>query len=878
MSSTTASLVGLLGGDPPPEPVQVSVTNSGSGTLGGLVASVTYPTGAPTGWLSPGLSGTTAPTTLTLSAAASGLEIGEYGATVSLTSAVASNSPQTIDVTLRVVADRPVIQATPALVGFSGVSGGQRPPEQIVMLENVGGGELDDLQVVIEYEGFGDWLTAALSGSTAPAQLSLEVDPAPLAPGSYQARARLTSAKALNSPKDVVVSFNVEGRADIRVTKLGPDSLPAGTRVAYGLEVRNEGPSAAETVVFTDTLPENAALVDVPSGATLTGRVLRWDLGMLQNGDQRSFTVEMDVPSNGLGLLRNVAAAVSPTPDPAVASRVARTSTRVLRVNDLDVRKAGPDSAFAGRTATYDIVVVNRGPSDAVSVVVSDSLPNSVTFVPGTDGAAESGGVVTWPVVPSLVAGDSVVLQATVLLPSDRTGALINTAWVATATRDPDTANDTAIAATPVVVYADLAAVARAPAQDTAGTPMTVQAGVRNLGPADAAAVVVSDTLPAGLTFVSATGGGTEAGGVVTWPAIPVLTPGDSAIYDVVVDVGTGVGTALTHRVGVTSTTPDPGPTANTDTATTTVIQLADLNVAKTGPAADTAGTVASYAVVVRNDGPSEASTIVVVDSLPPGSASVVASDGGVVAAGVVTWPTVPTIAVGDSIIRTVQLVLDPAATGTAVNVARAGSTTTDPDTLDNRAAVTTSLSSSADLAIAKSGPASAVAGDTLVYTLTISNAGPSTATAVVVTDTLPAGTSFVRASTGGSASGRVVTWTGGTLAPAATAQVTVTARVLPARTADITNVATVASAVADPVAADNRATTTSTVQVAADLTVTKTGPASVTAGSGASWTVQVTNNGPSTARNVVLTDTLPAGVSFVSATGGATNVASVVT
>jgi hypothetical protein len=80
----------------------VSVTNGGGGTVSGLSASVTYSAGQATGWLAASLSSTTAPSTLTLTVTTGLLLPGTYTATVSVTSPVVSNSPQTVSVTFTV--------------------------------------------------------------------------------------------------------------------------------------------------------------------------------------------------------------------------------------------------------------------------------------------------------------------------------------------------------------------------------------------------------------------------------------------------------------------------------------------------------------------------------------------------------------------------------------------------------------------------------------------------------------------------------------------------------------------------------------------------------------------------------------------------------
>jgi uncharacterized repeat protein (TIGR01451 family) len=211
---------------------------------------------------------------------------------------------------------------------------------------------------------------------------------------------------------------------------------------------------------------------------------------------------------------------------------------------------------------------------------------------------------------------------------------------------------------------------------------------------------------------------------------------------------------------------------------------------------------------------------------------------------------------------------------GVDVNdVARAQSPTFDPDINNNQATSGLSFSASADLSITKSGPASVTAGNQLTFVLTVDNAGPSDASAVAVTDTLPPGVSFVSATVSVGTFTHVagvVTWSLGNVAvadPPRTIQITVL--VLPPTTGQLVNSASVTSATADPNSANNLASWTTAVNVVGTLTLTKIdSPDPVVAGSNLSYTIVVGNSGPSTATDVVVSDTLPAGTSYVSAFG----------
>src|SRR5436190_2792521 len=99
--------------------------------------------------------------------------------------------------------------------------------------------------------------------------------------------------------------------------------------------------------------------------------------------------------------------------------------------------------------------------------------------------------------------------------------------------------------------------------------------------------------------------------------------------------------------------------------------------------------------------------------------------------------------------------------------------------------------------------------------------------------------------------------------------------KVDPSRLADLSNTASVTSTTTDPTPGDHSATEATVVNTAADLSITKSdSPDPVTAGNNLSYTITVTNGGPSFARSVQVTDPVPAGTSFVSADNSGSNVA----
>ena len=178
------------------------------------------------------------------------------------------------------------------------------------------------------------------------------------------------------------------------------------------------------------------------------------------------------------------------------------------------------------------------------------------------------------------------------------------------------------------------------------------------------------------------------------------------------------------------------------------------------------------------------------------------------------------------------------------------------------------------DLSVAKTdGRDQAAPGDTITYTLTVTNLGEGTASGVAVRDTLPDGTTFVSASNGGTTAGRVVTWPAFDLADGASVTRTVSVRVaasLPPGAEALVNTVTVADDGAHGVDSDpanNAAQDSDALDAAPDLAITKTdGLAEVLPGTTLRYILTITNRGSQGATGVRVTDTLPEHLTFFAA------------
>jgi uncharacterized repeat protein (TIGR01451 family) len=381
-----------------------------------------------------------------------------------------------------------------------------------------------------------------------------------------------------------------------------------------------------------------------------------------------------------------------------------------------------------------------------------------------------------------------------------------------------------------------------------AGTDLTYDISLKNLGPNDAVNASLTDATPANTTFVSfaQTGGPAfscstpAAGGTGTVSCtISIFAAGATATFRLVVRVNASTpnGTTLSNTATATSDTFDPYPGNNSATATTKVIARADLSVTKSGvPDPVNAGENITYTINVANAGPSDAQSVSLTDATPTNTTFVSITQtagptfsctsptlGGT---GTVTC-TIATLAAGASASFTLVVNVNAnTPNGTTIsNTATMSSGTTDKVPGNNSAtATTTVVNAGADLSVVKTGPAQQGAGFDISYAITVTNSGPSDAASVALSDMVPTDTTFVSftqntgptftcstPSVGGTGT---VSCSLASLAVGATATFTLVVNVnaLVTEGTTITNTASVSSTTSDPNQANNSSTVTTLI------------------------------------------------------------------
>ena len=483
---------------------------------------------------------------------------------------------------------------------------------------------------------------------------------------------------------------------------------------------------------------------------------------------------------------------------------------------DLSITKSDtPDPVTAGSNLTYTVTLTNNGPDAATTAGWSDVLPTGTTFV---SLPAVAGWSCTTPAVgaagtvnctnPSFAVGTATFTLTVAVAPTVASGTVLsNTANVTSTTGDPNGANNSATATTTVSTSADLSlTIVDSPDPVVAGSNLTYTITATNSGPSNAASVVLPDTLPGTLTFVSLA---SPVGWTCTTPAVgangainctnPSFAPG-TAVFTLVANVaGTFAnGATVTNGTAISSTTPDPQLANNTASATTTVDTTADLAITiSDAPDPVVAGSNITYTIVATNNGPAGQQGPIAVNDILPGGTTFVsfsAPAGWTVTtppvggSGSVSALTAGSFASGQS--ATFTLVVNvPTSTlgGTVIgDTATVNATPNDLTPLNNSATTTTTVTGlPAAVSGTKTASGSFNTGGTVTYAIVLRNAGAAPQNdnpGNEFIDVLPAGLTLVSATaTSGTAVATVgtntVTWNG-QIAAGSTVTITITARV----------------------------------------------------------------------------------------------------
>ena len=628
----------------------------------------------------------------------------------------------------------------------------------------------------------------------------------------------------------------------------------------------------------------------------------------------------------------NFGASVPVAGDDNGANNAATESTTVTTAADIDLTVSGPATAGSGSLVTYSYTATNTGPNTANSFTFSFPIPTGLANITPPAGCVLAGSTYSCAINGPIAVGDSVVLDFTGQISAASGSTVTPLASVnSVSPDDPITANNTVSMDTAVTAGSDVTLTkSRAPA----GILLVGDTATFTLSPSYTGdtpnTLTISDTVPANYTITTASPFVTNGWNctVVGQQIDCTKTSGsgagvDVSLGDVVFDTVVASSGNPTNTATIAAAGPsDPFPGNNTATDGGAVIEdpTVDLRANKSGPvpALVVVGQQYNFSISATNIGNADFfGTLVMTDHLPAGmTVDSYALNGwsctpAAPVAGATDITCERTYTAGAPLAAgatapSVGLTTTATATGSLVN----GMTVSSPDAniADLNPANDTitygvgssTAGDSADVSLIKNASlATVVAGEVQTFTLEIVNAGPQPSQNVTLLDNF---TGLMNSNVGATGAGYIseavvanaatgiscsTTATGGT-----SRQLSCTINTLPVCAAGVdcpvvtvsvrpggnggarTNSASgISNTTADPTLANNTDTAGYTVDARADVTVTKDGtPNPVKAGQNLTYVLTAinTNNGLSAADAVTVTDTLPADLTFVSASPSA--------
>jgi len=398
-----------------------------------------------------------------------------------------------------------------------------------------------------------------------------------------------------------------DAEPDLAITLSAPTHAAPGGRLRYQLVVTNTGAVDAVDVVVTDTLPAEVGFDGASDdGSLVAPRKVRWALGDLGPGAARVLALAASVPPTATA---GVAA-----PNTAVVRGTAEESNLgnngagwITQIQPVDLRVEIASAAAdvrPGERVTHTITIHNVSRAAAEDVAVTVALGGGAIWEDDSsaDDPTDPERAFTRTLVPGGVrwARDAapgvwtgrIDLVTRIPLNAPPGSGIVHIAGVASRTRDDALENNVAASAPLPVVVPDLWVTKTGPAQAAAGAAITYTLAYGNRGPGAAPRARLTDTLPAGLAYVSALPPATVADArTLTWD-VGIVPAGaeDRVLVQLRVGADQAAGASLTNQAVVAAGAPDRAPADNATSAATTVLAGAAARIILTAPGEAPAG------------------------------------------------------------------------------------------------------------------------------------------------------------------------------------------------------------------------------------------------------------------------------------------------
>lgn len=663
-------------------------------------------------------------------------------------------------------------------------------------------------------------------------------------------------------------------------TGVGGEAVKIGDLITYDITYANYEETDA-TIVIVDRLPTGVDFVSATSGSVYDSfsHTVTWTMVNVPADTSGTVSVVVRVNEGAVVFIEDDATVQVGTNEPRITNTTENPVIIPPEKMVSDSSEEGRDGAIVvlGDQITYDITYANYEGA-AATISITDRLPLGVDFVSATNGGTYNSAIhtVTWTLadVPSGTGGKvSVVARV-------NESALVrieNFATVQVGNNAPQITNrvENPVATPPEKKVSDSSDAGRDGSAMRLGDQITYDITYLNYE-AEPATVIITDQLPIGVDFVLATNDGVynTATHTVTWTFVN-MPSGAGGTVSVVATVNESAEVIIENDATVQVGDNQPQITNRVENPVIPPPEkkVSDNSEAGKNGSAVVVGDRITYDIIYKNF-EATAAVIVITDSLPSGVDFISATNGGIYndLNHTVTWTFVD---VPGGVSGTVSVV-------TVVNryAERLVEDYAMVQVGDNEALITNivenpviplpekKVSDSSDAG--KDGSAVRV-GDQITYNIIYTNYEP-TAAAITITDPLPAGVDFVSATNGGiyNSATHAVTWTFASVASGASGMVSLVVRVNQSASVMIENYASVQVGENQPQITnrvENPITTTPEKKVSDSSEAGKDGVA-VTVGDRITYDITYKNY-EATAATITITDALPTGVDFVSATNG---------
>ena len=638
--------------------------------------------------------------------------------------------------------------------------------------------------------------------------------------------------------------------------------ITPGESLTYTITVTNTGNISPAPFTITDTLSSGLDIISSTPEASVSNQIAVWNVPSIAGGQTLVYEIEVLIDENLLAdeVVSNTAWLAVPDGF-LLASESA--DVNIGAHSDLLITKMVAEAVSAiGDTIHYTVNVYNTGNIPSTETIINDELPEHISFISASHSGSFVDGVVSWN-VGEMMPGDSINVSLNVIVDATMpaNADLANIASVENAQGVSKEASVHSFANPWIQTISKWAADGEYAFGDTVEFTITID----NTSPDPVHAISVRDTLPEPLEFVSASNGGTFENGAVSW-TLGTLNAGN----DITLNVVTTVGSLLEARPEITNRAWISTANAGTSFGDHVVSLAAfpELTLEKRSSATVQAGDSLVYTFIMSNTGNSMAHDVALIDTLPA-HVSFGSTSGDFVydeASHSILWNVNEIASSATDSLKLVTYVDYPVVDGTMLeNTAHLSCV----EGSESHSTSITEIYSAPGLLLNISGTSTVVAGDTLFLSIDYRNLGTETASGVVLTDTLGTDLVFIsstRENTYDPETG-IITWNLEDLTPGDDGFINITV-MLPEDFAGTAVIPVTGLLTCDQGA---QSVDVHTVIVRAPIMdILLVGDTSeIQAGEFITYDLSFENRGDTTAVDVIVVDSLPAEVEFLSASNG---------